>query len=282
MKKVICIMGPTASGKTKLSIELAKAIQGEIINGDAVQIFKELNIGSAKIKDEEMDGVKHHLLSIKSMDEDYTVYHFQKDAREKIDEITTPIICGGSGLYIKAALYDYEFESFDGKFDDVSLEEKLKFIQENDPELTLDLSNERRIESAYRNIKSGFLRSEKKNKDVPLYDIYLIYLDLDRTILKERLYRRLDIMFEEGFLAETQALMNYDLNIIGYRELKKYLLGEYSLEEAKEEIIKTSMRFAKRQKTWFMNQMKPHVYDALSTNLIEDVKKDVIKFLKDN
>lgn len=282
MKKVICVMGPTASGKTKLSIELAKAIGGEIINGDAVQIYKELNIGSAKIKDEEMDGIKHHLLSTKELKDAYTVYNFQKDARQIIDEVAIPVVTGGSGLYIKAALYNYEFESYDDTFDDVTLEEKIQFIKQNDPELVIDFDNERRVESAYKNIKSGYLRSEKKSKNEPLYDIYLIYLDLDREVLRQRLIQRLDMMLAEGFLEETKNLIDEELNIIGYRELKNYLLGHLTLEAAKEEIIKTSMRFAKRQRTWFINQMQPNVYNALSETLIPDVIKDVKAFLEGN
>lgn len=275
-------MGPTSSGKTKLSIELAKAIGGEIINGDAVQIYKELNIGSAKIKDEEMDGIKHHLLSTKELKDAYTVYNFQKDARQIIDEVAIPVVAGGSGLYIKAALYNYEFESYDDTFDDVTLEEKIQFIKQNDPELVIDFDNERRVESAYKNIKSGYLRSEKKSKNEPLYDIYLIYLDLDREVLRQRLIQRLDMMLAEGFLEETKNLIDEELNIIGYRELKNYLLGHLTLEAAKEEIIKTSMRFAKRQRTWFINQMQPNVYNALSETLIPDVIKDVKAFLEGN
>lgn len=280
MKKVICIMGPTASGKTKLSIELAKVLKTDIINGDSVQIFDELNIGSAKIKEDEKEGITHHLLGIKKVGEPYTVFDFQKDARNLIEKIDIPVIVGGSGLYIKSALYNYKFEQNTDENLDISLDEKIQFIKENDPSLIIDFKNDRRIESAYRNIKSGSLRSLKTEKNEALYDVYLIYLDLNRDILKERLIKRLDIMLQEGFIEETKGLLHHELNIIGYREVKKYLNNEVTLDKAKEEIITTSMRFAKRQRTWFINQMNPHVYNALDENLLKNVSKDVLAFLK--
>ncbi|MBN3490568.1 tRNA (adenosine(37)-N6)-dimethylallyltransferase MiaA [Acholeplasma equirhinis] len=280
MKKVICIMGPTASGKTGLSIKLAKALNGEVINGDSVQIYQELNIGSAKIKQDEQEGIKHHLLSINPLAKPYTVYNFQQDVRNLLNKIDVPMIVGGSGLYIKSALYNYEFEAYDEAFVDVSHEEKVEAIKLKDPTLDIDFSNVRRVNSAYKQILAGSKRSEKIKKDEALYDIFLIYLDIDRTVLKERLKYRLDQMIEEGFIDEVKGLMDYELNIIGYREIKSYLLGQVSLEEAKEKIIQVSMRFAKKQKTWFKNQMKPNIYDALSPTLFLDVLNDVKTFLE--
>lgn len=279
MKKVICVMGPTASGKTKLSLDLAKYFKGEIINGDSVQIYQELNIGSAKIKTDEMQGIPHHLLSVARLNDDYTVFNFQKDVRKLIDEITLPFIVGGSGLYIKAALYDYEFDPLDQKIPDVSQKEKIEFIKAHDPMLELDWNNERRVDAAYRNIASGFIKSNKQNKNVALYDIFMIYLTLDRDILKDRLIKRLDVMIEDGFIEETKNLIGPTPNVIGYREIGQYLREEISLDHAKNEIVKASMRFAKRQKTWFLNQMKPHIYDALDDNLTQKVIEDIKVFL---
>lgn len=272
-------MGPTASGKTKLSLDLAKYFKGEIINGDSVQIYQELNIGSAKIKTDEMQGIPHHLLSVARLNEDYTVFNFQKDVRKLIDDIDLPLIVGGSGLYIKAALYDYEFDPLDQKIPDVSQKEKNEFIKAHDPMLELDWNNERRVDAAYRNIASGFIKSNKQNKNVALYDIFMIYLTLDRDILKDRLIKRLDVMIEDGFIEETKNLIGPTPNVIGYREIGQYLREEISLDHAKNEIVKASMRFAKRQKTWFLNQMRPHIYDALDDNLTQKVIEDIKAFL---
>ncbi len=281
MKKVIAIVGPTGSGKTKLSIELAKYLNTEIINGDSVQVYKELNIGSAKILEEEKEGIKHHLLSIKNVGESYTVYDFQKDARNLIEKIELPLIVGGSGLYIKSALYNYEFSPYTTKDIQVSIGEMIETIKKLDPNLNLDWQNERRVRSAYKLVIHGDKRSEKNKHDEPIYDLFLIYLDIDRSVLKERLIYRLDQMIEKGFIEETQTLIEHELNIIGYRELKSYLLGEITLEEAKDKIIKTSMSFAKKQKTWFKNQMHPKMYNALDPNLLDVVIRDLKQFLEE-
>lgn len=280
MKKVICIVGPTASGKTSLSVKLASAIGAEIMNADSVSIYKKLDIGSAKITKDEMQNIPHHLIDHVDLNTEYTVYNFQQDVRKLLNQIDIPIMVGGSGLYVQSALYDYEFES-QKDINYPSKEEMVQFILNNDPKIDLDFKNIRRIESAYRTIKSGHIRSKKTNKNQPLYDIYLIYLDVDRKVLKQRVENRLDQMIKKGFIEEVQSLQAYDLNIIGYREIQSYLKGDYTLEVAKEKIVTATMRFAKRQKTWFLNQMQPHIYDALDPNLFKTVKKDVKKFLGD-
>lgn len=280
MKKVICIVGPTASGKTSLSVELASAIGAEIINADSVSIYKKLDIGSAKITKEQMQNIPHHLIDHVDLNTEYTVYNFQQDVRNLLKQIDIPIIVGGSGLYVQSALYDYEFE-FQKNINFPSKDEMIRMILENDPKIDLDFDNLRRIESAYRTIVSGQLRSKKTNKNQPLYDIYLIYLDIDRKVLKKRVEHRLDEMIKKGFIEEVQSLQVNNLNIIGYREIQSYLKGDYTLKEAKEKIVTATMRFAKRQKTWFKNQMQPHVYNALDPNLLNQVKKDVKNFLGD-
>lgn len=280
MKKVICIVGPTASGKTSLSVELASAIGAEIINADSVSIYKKLDIGSAKITKEQMQNIPHHLIDHVDLNTEYTVYNFQQDVRNLLKQIDIPIIVGGSGLYVQSALYDYEFE-FQKNINFPSKDEMIRMILENDPKIDLDFDNLRRIESAYRTIVSGQLRSKKTNKNQPLYDIYLIYLDIDRKVLKKRVEHRLDEMIKKGFIEEVQSLQVHNLNIIGYREIQSYLKGDYTLKVAKEKIVTATMRFAKRQKTWFKNQMQPHVYNALDSNLLNQVKKDVKNFLGD-
>lgn len=279
MKKVIVLVGPTASGKTANSIYLAEQINGEIINGDSVQIYKELNIGSAKIKESEKEGIKHYLFDVLSAKESYTAYNFQNDVRKLINEINTPIIVGGTGFYIKSALYDYEFndeENIDVQtFDSLSNEEIYQELIKLDSKLDIDINNRVRLVRAYNLALSGNLRSEKRKKNEPLYDILTIYLDADRKVLKEILVDRLNIMIEDGFIEEVQSLRNENihLNTIGYRELNQFLNGEITLDEAKQLIIRASVKLAKRQKTWFLNQM-----DAISVNPYDnDVKDQILK-----
>lgn len=285
MKKVIVIVGPTASGKTKASIELAKKLNAEIINGDSVQVYKELNIGSAKIKDDEKENIPHHLFDVVSIDKDYTVFEFQRDARKLIDEINIPIIVGGTGLYIKSALYDYEFnvdESYSPNiYDHLSNDEIYQILMEKDPTLKIDKNNRVRLTRALYLSKTNHKRSEKTGKDNPIYNILTIYLDLDREILRSRLIKRLDIMLEEGFIDEVKELKNINkrLNIIGYRELYDYLDNKLSLDQAKEEIIKVSMRLAKKQKTWFLNQMNSVIVNALDSNIHDKIYEIAKEFL---
>ncbi len=282
MKKVIVVTGPTASGKTDLSVKLASFLNTEIINGDSVQTYQELNIGSAKIKENEMNNIKHHLLDINSILNEYTIFDYQVDVRNLLDSFKTiPIIVGGSGLYIKSALYDYRFVTLSNQENEISYNEKIEVIKKSDPNLKIDWNNKRRIDSAYNIIISGNKRSNFTKKDVPLYDIFTIYLDLDRKILKERIINRLDNMIKEGFIEEVKSLPKKDLNIIGYKQIALYLNNKLSLDEAKDAIIKASMKFAKRQKTWFLNQMESNIYNALDNNLFNNVKQDILNFIKD-
>lgn len=288
MKKVVVLVGPTASGKTKNSILLAKQINGEIINGDSVQVYNELNIGSAKITKEEMEGIPHHLFNLLSAKDNYSVYNFQQDARKLIEEIDRPIIVGGTGFYIKAALYDYEFNNENKveqlTFDELTNEELYEKILTIDPLIEIDRNNRVRLVRAYNLALSGNLRSLKTNKNVPLYDVLTIYLDIDRQVLKEILVDRLDIMLENGFLDEVKMLRESDihLNIIGYRELDLYLDGKYTMEEAKDEIIRTSVKLAKKQKTWFLNQMDAIPFDPLDENVSSKIIEKVNDFLNED
>ncbi|MDD3067487.1 MAG: tRNA (adenosine(37)-N6)-dimethylallyltransferase MiaA [Acholeplasmataceae bacterium] len=288
MKKVIAIVGPTASGKTKLGIEIAKKIGAEIINGDSVQVYQGLDIGSAKVMPSEMEGMTHHLLDICDPRTTYSVYNFQKDARNLIDQIKYPLIVGGTGLYIKAALYDYEFiESsrsidFEMKYQDVSNESLYALLLEKDPQIKIDLNNRRRLIRALEQASLGEPRSKKVKKDHMLYDALIIYLDLDKKVLDERLRVRLEKQIDLGFLDEVKKLkdQHIEINAIGYRELSQYLDGILSLEEAKEQIIIHSRQLAKKQKTWFKNQMNPWMVDALDENLGDIVLNRIQSFLK--
>ncbi len=283
MKKVVCIVGPTGSGKTALSIQIAKQFGAEIINADSVQMYKELNIGSAKITSDEMEGIVHHLLDITTLDVPFTIYEFQHMARACINKIEKPLFVGGSGLYLKAALYDYELNAHQKKVIDVPFDEMLTLIRKNDPNFDMANKTERQIESAYQQALSGMVRSEKIGKDRPLYELCLIYLDLDRELLRTRVTTRLEHMMAHGFVSEAQALYQkgYRPEVIGYRQLTDYFSGHITLDEAKQQIINKTMQFAKRQKTWFLNQMNPHILNATAPDLLNQAQ-DIIKiFLKE-
>ncbi|MBU1143800.1 MAG: tRNA (adenosine(37)-N6)-dimethylallyltransferase MiaA [Firmicutes bacterium] len=289
MKKVIVIVGPTGSGKTRLSVKLAKRFNAEIINGDSVQIYKRLDIGSAKIKESEKEGIIHHLFDIKEPTEKYSVFNFQKDVRDKLDTIQIPMIVGGTGLYIKAALYQYEFiekgrdEAFDLSYSSYTNEELYTLLLQYDPNIKIDMNNRRRVLRALEQALLGELRSEKIKKDILLYNPLIIYLDLDRSVLEEKLKLRLDKQIMEGFIEEVEALdqEGIQVNAIGYRELNHYLDGKMTLDEAKAEIISVSKKLAKKQKTFFKNQMNPVILDALSKTLDEDAYEIIKSFLKE-
>lgn len=287
-KKVICITGPTASGKTSLSIKIAKALQTEIINVDRIQMMKLFDIGSAKVTNSEMEGIKHHLIDFLDINEDYTIYNFQKDAREKIDEISIPLFVGGSGLYLKSALYNYELTSDhldNNKQKENTFPSILKMYNEiklTDPEYRVHPNNHQRIQRAYELIKEGIKPSAKVNKDEPLYDILIIYLDIDRNVLEERLIKRLKIMFSQGFISEVINLkkIGANLNVIGYREVSAYLDGKISFKQCQDLIIKNSMAYAKRQKTWFKNQTNATIIDALSKDFVTKSLDVIYNFLE--
>lgn len=263
MKNIIVITGPTGVGKTALSISLAKKINAEIINADSMQFYKDLNIGTAKIKEEEKEGVKHHLFDIVLPEEMYTIYDYQKDARQKIEEIIKKgkkvIMVGGSGLYIRAALYDYKLEEENVKlnFDDLSNEELYKKVLEEDPVVTIHPNNRKRLIRFLEKSKIG-------KKDIPkaekLYDFDIIGLTTERAILYDKINKRVDKMLEEGLLEEVEALYRKNINSkaintgIGYKELYKYFNNEISLENAIDLIKKNSRHYAKRQYTFFNHQ----------------------------
>jgi tRNA dimethylallyltransferase len=288
MKKVVAIVGPTGTGKTGLSIALAKHYGFEIINGDAVQVYKRLNIGSAKVKESEKQGINHHLFDLRDPKETYTVYNFQTDVRQKIDEINLPMIVGGTGLYIKAALYDYEFfdekkdKGFENNHKHLSDEELYQKLLALDPNIKIDQYNRRRVLRALEQATYGTLRSNKTNKDQLLYDALIIYLDIDRDILEEKLNIRLDRQLEEGFIEEVENLRkdSIHMNAIGYKQIDQYLDNQLSYEDMMKLIIKKSRQLAKKQKTWFKNQMDVHMIDALSPTVIDQAKALIDNFLK--
>ena len=264
---IIVITGTTCVGKTKLSIELSKRLNGEIINADSTQIYRNLDIATAKIKEEEKENIPHHLFDIKSITEDYAVFDYQKDARDKIDDIIkrqkTPILVGGTGLYIKAALYDYKFDVRDKfNYDNLTNEQLYDKVIKLDPNNKIHINNRKRLENALNYMELNHTAfSEKEKTDRLLYDTLFIGLTTDRKILYERINNRVYKMIDEGLIDEAKKI--FDSNIrtkavmtpIGYKELFPYFEGSKKLNECISTIQKNSRHYAKRQYTWFKHQM---------------------------
>ncbi len=282
MSKIIVIIGPTGVGKTKLSINLAKYYDAEIINGDSVQIYKHLNIGSAKVTEEEMEGIKHHLIDIKEPDINYSVYDYQKDGRrilnKLIKENKNVVIVGGTGLYIKSLLYDYEFIDYDiiNNYDEYTNEELYEEALKIDKNCNIHINNRKRL-IAFLNRKSNSNNGNKK-----LYDFILIGLTTDRDNLYKIINNRVDIMIDNGLVDEAKVLYHKYPNsrvlnsAIGYKELFAYFKGECSLNEAIDNIKKNSRHYAKRQYTFFNNQMDVNWFNVDYDNFdntINDVKE---------
>ena len=293
MNKVIVITGPTAVGKTKLSIELAKRYNGEIINADAVQVYKGLDIGSAKVTEEEKEGIPHHLFDIKEVDEEYTIYHYQKDCRNLIKEIQdrgkTPILVGGTGLYIKAALYDYKLteEKETNTYDNLTNEELYNKLLELDKDIVIDKNNRRRLIRAINYYKENNKSINTNTTNKLLYDVIFIGLTTDRGILYDKINSRVDIMIKNGLLNEVRAY--YDkgirtkplLNAIGYREIYSYFDSNISLEEAIDKIKQNSRHYAKRQYTFFNHQL-PIVWFETDYNNFNNTIKEVEEYIKNS
>lgn len=279
---VIVITGPTGTGKTELSLYLAQKLNGEIINADSTQIYKGMDIATNKIKDTK--GIPHHLLDIIPLEENYTVYDYQKDARKIIDDIIkkgkTPILVGGTGLYIKAALYDYEFTPKENNdFENYNNEELYNKLLEVDPNTTIHKNNRKRVVNALNYyIANNKPYSQKETTDKILYNTIFIGLTLDREELYQKINKRVNEMVKEGLIEEAKKI--YDSNIrtkavmtpIGYKELFDYFENKKELSECLELIKQRSRHYAKRQYTWFNNQMNLKWFN---------VNKDFIKTEKE-
>lgn len=293
MNKVIVITGPTAVGKTKLSIELAKRYNSEIINADAVQVYKGLDIGSAKVTEEEKEDIPHHLFDIKEVNEEYTIYHYQKDCRKLIKEVQgrgkTPILVGGTGLYIKAALYDYKLteEKETNTYDNLTDEELYNKLLELDKNIVIDKNNRRRLIRAINYYKENNKSINTNTTNKLLYDAIFIGLTTDRRILYDKINSRVDIMIKEGLLNEVKVFYDKNirtkplLNAIGYREIYSYFDGNISLEEAIDKIKQNSRHYAKRQYTFFNHQLPVVWFETDYSNFNNTVEK-VINYIENN
>ena len=267
---ILCVVGPTAVGKTKLSIELAKKYNAIIVNCDAMQVYKGLDIGTAKVTNEEMEGIPHKLIDFVDINTNYTVFDYQKDARNILDiyKDHNIIFVGGTGLYLKAALYDYRFSLDDDNktYDEYTNEELYNMCLKKDKNCNIHVNNRKRL-IRFLNKKDISIVEPK-----PLYDFKIIGLTTDRATLYEKINNRVDKMIKDGLIDEVKKFYNQNirnkaiLTGIGYKELYSYLDGNISLEDATELIKKNSRHYAKRQYTWFNNQMDVKWFDTCYDN----------------
>ncbi len=291
MSKIILIVGPTGTGKTTLSIELAKKYDAVILNADSTQVYTEPLIATAKIKEHEKEGIEHYLFDAVSLNDDYTLYDYQKDGRRLLDRFISEnknvIIVGGSGLYVKALLYNYVLEDkkeIDIDFSKYSNEELKSKVLSLDPESDIHVNNRQRLEGFLKHYyETGKVIKKTDEINKKLYDFISIGLKSDRETLYKMLDKRVDSMFNDGLLTEAERLYKMNLknytNIIGYRELNEYFNGNITLEEAKDLIKRNTRRYAKRQFTWFNNQMKDIKWFNVNYDNFHDTIKEVENYL---
>lgn len=297
---IIVITGPTGVGKTKLSINLAKKYDAVIINADAMQVYKGLDIGTAKVKKEEMENIEHYLIDILDISKSYSIYDYQKDGRKIIDKFIVLnkniIIVGGSALYIKALLYNYTFKEnmINNNYDNISTEELYERLIKLDKDIDVDRYNRRRIIRALNYyLENGTSINENDDGNELLYkDTIFIGLTTSRDKLYDLINKRVDNMINEGLINEVKYF--YDNNLIerplltgiGYKEVISYFKGDISYEEMVELIKKNSRHYAKRQYTFMNNKMDIKWFEVCFSNFnktvfeiedyIDNIKKDYV------
>ncbi|MBA8759141.1 tRNA (adenosine(37)-N6)-dimethylallyltransferase MiaA [Staphylococcus coagulans] len=292
---IVVIVGPTASGKTELGVELAKEINGEVISGDSMQVYRGMDIGTAKVTESEMQGIPHHLINILNPDQTYSAYDFQQQARALITDITargkTPIIVGGTGLYIQSVIYDYQFdkeevspevaEKVQQKMEELksySNEALHEYLGTFDPQSFADIhpNNRQRVERAisyYLTTKKVLSNRKKSTQLTENYDTLLIGIEMSRDTLYVRINKRVDIMLSHGLLDEVQELieLGYEscqsMQAIGYKEIIPVVHNEIELNEAVDQLKQHSRNYAKRQMTWFKNKLNVHWLDREKMSL---------------
>ncbi|UXR77471.1 MULTISPECIES: tRNA (adenosine(37)-N6)-dimethylallyltransferase MiaA [unclassified Staphylococcus] len=292
---VVVIVGPTASGKTALSIELAKAIDGEVISGDSMQVYKGMDIGTAKITEEEMSDIPHHLIDILEPNETFSAFDFQKRVKPLIEEITArgkvPIIAGGTGLYIQSVLYDYQFD------DEAVTPEQAQIVADKmaalssysnealhdylgtfDPESqqAIHPNNRQRVERAiayYYKTKKLMSNRKKSTQLTENYDTLIAGIEMSRETLYQRINKRVDIMLSQGLLDEVQELIDQgyiscqSMQAIGYKEMIPVITEDMDVQTATEQLKQHSRNYAKRQMTWFKNKLDVHWLDREKMSL---------------
>lgn len=307
MKKIplIILTGPTAVGKTALSIELAKDLNAEIISADSMQIYEYMDIGSAKVTKEEMDGVTHHMIDEVKPDFPFSVSEFQERANKYIKEVANKgknvLVTGGTGLYLNSLIYNMDFaksnsnskirEELEKELKDKGIDymhDKLKSL-DSEAACRIHKNNTKRVIRALEVCLDGKKMQDFSN-DLRYNEEYLpiiIVLNCDREILYNRINKRVDIMMESGLIEEVKKLlsMGYDKNLIsmqgiGYKEIIKYLEGEYTLDEAVEIIKRDSRRYAKRQITWFKRYKDSEWFDLEKYDNMELLKEDIMNFIE--
>ncbi|GAA4059577.1 tRNA (adenosine(37)-N6)-dimethylallyltransferase MiaA [Amphibacillus indicireducens] len=309
--QILVIVGPTAVGKTALGITLAKQYNGEVISGDSMQIYQGMDIGTAKVADDEKENIPHHMIDIVEPSESFSVANFQAQVQEHIDAIQQrgklPIIVGGTGLYINAILYDYQFsdqkrdltyqEKIEKEIEVKGIEAVYQRLQTVDPAQaeTIHPNNVRRVIRAlevYDRTGQTMKELQKSQSKTPIYDAVIIGLEMERSLLYQRIDQRVDLMIKKGLIDEVKYFYDNGLKdaqsmqAIGYKEFVPYFEGEYDLARAVELLKRNSRRYAKRQYTWFRNQLnvkwyaitpekKNHVFQKISANLagiFEDIE----------
>ncbi len=288
---IIAIVGPTGVGKTKLSIELAKIYNGEIINADSMQIYKGLDIGTAKVTSKEMEHIPHHLLSMKEVTENYTVFDYQTDARNCIEEIKNrkkiPIFVGGTGYYLKSVFYDYQFEEEDTedsqKYNDLTNEELEEKIEAFECGFAYDNKNRKRMLRLLTKLENGWTPTEKEFV-LQYPNVLFIGLTTNREILYEKINERFDKMviplIDEVKLyflknIKTKPLMTG----IGYKEFYPFFENKKTLSEVVEECKKNSRNYAKRQYTWFQNQMEVKWFNVNYENFDKTIQ-EIVEYIE--
>ncbi len=295
--KIIVILGPTASGKSALAIDIAKKFKGEVISADSRQVYQELNIGSNKVIQEETEGITHHLLDVIKPDQDYSLHDWQEAAFKTIEEINknhkVPIICGGTGLYLSSILQNYQLPKTDlalrKELEQYTLEQLIKQLEISDPEIlnSIDTKNKVRVLRAleYTLAFKASFKNDQKTKDCP-FDYLVFGLDPEREALYKKIDQRVDQMISAGLVEEVKTIYskyqdkdNHALSGIGYKEIIQYVDGLITLEEATELIKKNTRHYAKRQMTWFRRMEKQGI--KIQWNLATaDIEKEINNFLK--
>lgn len=307
-RPMIVLTGPTAVGKTETSLQLAKAVGGEIISADSMQVYRYMNIGTAKIRPEQMQGIPHYLVDEQEPDEEFNVMIFQKKVKEYIEDIYSrgkiPILVGGTGFYIQAVLYDIAFTENQGEDryrrdlqqlaeeqGELFLHEKLRQV---DPE-SAEAIHPNNIKRVIRALEYFHFTGEKfsahnaveRARKSPYQFLYVV-LNMDRERLYQRIDRRVDQMLEEGLVAEVQALLErgYDRSLVsmqglGYKEIAAALEGECTLEEAIYRIKRDTRHFAKRQLTWFRREREVVMLDKEKYASVEELVKEIVKLAEE-